>query len=174
MNFIDIKLKPKEERRILNGHHWIFSNEIENLDSSAAPGSLCRILRADGEVLGTGIFNPHSLIAVRLIKRGPEPLEKNFVFESLDKAYAYRKELGVKKYGRMCYGEADSMPGLVIDRYGDVLVIDVLTAGMETLKDDITAAVKKIYKPAGIFYRNDSSFRTLENLPLAPAHSTNS
>ncbi len=168
MNLIDIKLKLKEEKRLLNGHHWIFSNEIENLDSSITPGALCRVLNADNKVQGYGYFNPHSLIAVRIIKRGAEPLSEDFVMENLDKAYSYRKELGVKKYGRMCYGEADAMPGLVIDRYGDILVIDILTAGMEMLKEEITKAVKKIYKPTGIFYRNDSHFRTLENLPLAP------
>lgn len=165
---IEIKLKRKEEKRLLNGHFWVFSNEIENLDTSVTPGTIVRVLNSEDKVLGTGMFNPHSLIAVRMIKKGEEPLSENFVFEHLDTAFNYRKEIGVRKYGRMCYGEADGMPGLVIDRYGDVVVADILTAGMELLKDDITAAIKKLFKPKGILYRNDSNFRTLENLPVTP------
>ncbi|MDR0291481.1 MAG: class I SAM-dependent rRNA methyltransferase [Elusimicrobium sp.] len=165
---IDIKLKPKEDRRVRAGHLWIFSNEIENLDKTAAPGALCRIINAEGVTVGHGYFNPNSLIAARILKRGPEPLEEDFIFNAIDNAYAYRKEGGVRKYGRMVYGEADMLPGLVIDRYGDVLSVDILTAGMENLKKEITAALKKIFKPTGIFYRNDNNFRVMENLPTEP------
>ena len=118
----EIKLKPKEQRRIAAGHYWIFSNEIDGLDSSADPGELVRVLDSEGNTVGTGFFNPHSLIAVRLVQKGPQPLAEDFIFQNLDAAYEYRKELGVRKYGRMCYGESDAMPGLVVDRYGDVLV----------------------------------------------------
>lgn len=165
---IEITLKPKEERRIAAGHYWIFSNEIDQLDTSIEPGSMVRVKDSVGKPVGIGFFNPHSLISVRLIVKGAEELSEDFVFEKLDAAFAYRKEIGVRKYGRMCYGEADGMPGLVVDRYGDVLVVDVLTAGMEKLKDQITAALKKIFKPVGIFYRNDSSFRALEGLSNTP------
>ncbi|MGB2579968.1 23S rRNA (cytosine1962-C5)-methyltransferase [Elusimicrobium simillimum] len=163
---IDIKLKAREEKRVSAGHLWIFSNEIENLDKTAQPGTLCRVLSSDGRTVGHGYFNPATLIAVRLLKRGPEPLEDDFIFEYIDNAYTYRKEIGIRKYGRMVYGEADMLPGLVIDRYNDILVIDILTAGMELLKDDILKAVKKIFKPKGVLLRNDNSFRAMENLPL--------
>lgn len=164
----EIKLKPKEHRRIEAGHCWIFSNEIDGLDTAIEPGTLVRVLDSEGHCVGTGFFNPHSLIAVRMVQKGPEPLPEDFIFQNLDKAYDYRKEIGVRKYGRMCYGESDHMPGLVIDRYGDVLVIDVLTAGMEKLKPEITQAVQKIFKPKGIYYKNDSSFRALEGLGSTP------
>lgn len=85
--------------------------------------------------------------------KGEGELPEDFVFENIDNAYAYRKEIGVRKYGRMCYGEADNMPGLVIDRYGDILVIDVLTAGMEKLKPEITKAVQKILSPKAFITR---------------------
>lgn len=165
---IDITLKPKEQRRIAAGHYWIFSNEIAKLDTSIEPGTLVRVLDSDGNQVGTGFFNPHSLIAVRLVQKGPEALAENFIFEHLDIAYDYRKEIGIRKYGRMCYGESDQMPGLIVDRYGDVLVAEILTAGMEKQKDAITAALKKIYKPKGILYRADSAFRTLEGLGNTP------
>ena len=165
---IQITLKAKEERRLLAGHWWVFSNEIDGLDTSIEPGSLVRVISHEGKQVGIGFFNPHSLIAVRLLMKGEGELPEDFVFENIDNAYAYRKEIDVRKYGRMCYGEADNIPGLVIDRYGDILVIDVLTAGMEKLKPEITKAVQKIFKPKGIYYKNDSAFRSLEGLTNTP------
>ena len=164
----EIKLKAKEERRLNAGHWWIFSNEIDGLDTSIDPGTLVRVLAHDGKQVGFGYFNPHSLISVRLLRKGEGELPENFIFENLDNAYDRRKAIGVRKYGRMCYGEADNLPGLVVDRYGDVLVADVLTAGMEKLKPQITKALQKIFKPAGIYYKNDSSFRALEGLTNTP------
>ena len=149
-----IKLKAKEERRLKAGHWWVFSNEIDGLDTSIEPGTLVRVLASDGTQAGIGTFNPHSLIAVRLLHKGEGDLPEDFVFEKLDEAYTRRKEIGVRKYGRMCYGEGDTMPGLVVDRYGDILVVDVLTAGMELLKPQITKALQKIFKPKGIYYKN--------------------
>ena len=163
-----IQLKAKEERRLKAGHWWVFSNEIDGLDTSLEPGTLVRVLASDGTQVGIGTFNPHSLIAVRLLQKGPEELSEDFVFEKLDEAYTRRKEIGVRKYGRMCYGEGDNLPGLVVDRYGDVLVVDILTAGMELLKPQITKALKKIFKPQGIYYKNDSAFRALEGLTNTP------
>ena len=165
---LSIQLKPKEERRLNAGHWWVFSNEINGLDTSIEPGTLVRVLSSDGTQVGIGTFNPHSLIAVRLLQKGEGDLPEDFVFEKLDEAYTRRKEIGVRKYGRMCYGEGDNMPGLVVDRYGDILVVDVLTAGMELLKPQITKALKKIFKPAGIYYKNDSAFRALEGLTNTP------
>ncbi|MBR4355919.1 MAG: class I SAM-dependent rRNA methyltransferase [Elusimicrobiaceae bacterium] len=164
----EIKLKAKEERRLKAGHWWVFSNEIDGLDTSVEPGTLVRVLASDGTQVGIGTFNPHSLIAVRLLQKGEEPLAEDFIFEKLDEAYTRRKEIGVRKYGRMCYGEGDNLPGLVIDRYGDVLVADILTAGMELLKPQITKALQKIFKPKGIYYKNDSAFRALEGLTNTP------
>lgn len=165
---LEIKLKPKEERRLKAGHWWVFSNEIDGLDTSVAPGTLVRVLASDGAQAGIGTFNPHSLIAVRLLHKGEGNLPEDFIFEKLDNAYTRRKEIGVRKYGRMCYGEGDNLPGLVVDRYGDILVVDVLTAGMELLKPQITKALQKIYKPKGIYYKNDSAFRALEGLTNTP------
>lgn len=165
---LEIKLKPKEERRLKAGHWWVFSNEIDKLDTSIEPGTLVRVRASDGTQVGIGTFNPHSLIAVRLLQKGEGDLPEDFIFEKLDDAYTRRKEIGVRKYGRMCYGEGDNLPGLVVDRYGDILVVDVLTAGMELLKPQITKALQKIFKPTGIYYKNDSSFRALEGLTNTP------
>lgn len=165
---ITLKLKQKEEHRIKNGHYWIFSNELEKVDTSIKAGTVVRFESARGEVLGIGFFNPHSLISGRLIVKGEEELSKHFIFEFLDNAYSYRKELGLRKFGRMCYGESDGLPGLIIDRYGDYLAIDIHSAGMELLKEDILSACKKLFKPKGILFKNESTFRALEGLTQAP------
>jgi len=102
----EIKLKIKEERRIQAGHWWIFSNEIDGLDTSIEPGTLVRVMSHEGKQVGIGLFNPHSLIAVRLLLKGEGELAEDFVFENIDDAYTRRKEIGVRKCGRMCYGEA--------------------------------------------------------------------
>lgn len=164
----EVKLKAKEEHRINKGHYWVFSNELDNVDTAIKAGSIVKVTDFRGNVLGTGFFNPHSLIAVRLITKGKEALPKDYIFEYIDNAYTYRKQFGIRKYGRMCYSESDGLPGLVIDRYGDYIVIEILTAGMEALKEEITSAVKKIFKPKGIVFKNDSSFRALEGLSDTP------
>ncbi len=164
----ELKLKAKEEHRLNKGHYWVFSNELEKVDTTIPAGTIVRLIGSRGETLGTGFYNPHSLISIRLITKGAGELHKDFIFENLDAAFTYRKQFGIRKYGRMCFGEADFLPGLTVDRYGDYLVIDILTAGMELLKDDIVKACQKIFKPKGILIRNDSPFRTLEGLPLEP------
>lgn len=164
----EIRIKAKEEHRINKGHCWIFSNELEKVDTTITPGSIVRVLDSKGQVIGTAFFNPHSLISARIIARGEKPLEKDFLFERMDNAYSYRKQFGVRRFGRMVYGEADGLPGLVIDRYGDYLVIDILTAGMESLKSDVKEAANKIFKLKGMVFKNDSSFRILEGLSGGP------
>jgi 23S rRNA (cytosine1962-C5)-methyltransferase len=163
-----LRLKSKEEHRLNKGHYWVFSNELEKADTSIPKGSIARITDSRGNALGTGFYNPNSLIAARLITKGDAPLNEDFIFENLDAAFSYRKQFGVRKYGRMCFGEADFLPGLVIDRYGDYLVIDVLTAGMELLKGDILSACRKLFKPKGVLFKNDSPFRLLEGLSQSP------
>ena len=88
---IEIKLKAKEERRLAAGHYWVFSNEIDGLDTSIEPGTLVRVMTHDGRQAGIGCFNPHSLISVRLLKKGEGDLPEDFVFEALDTANGYRQ-----------------------------------------------------------------------------------
>jgi len=160
-----LKLKFSGERRLRQGHPWIFSNELEKIDRTASPGEICEVRLASGEPAGIGFFNPHSLIAVRLLKTGVQPLEENFVGARLKKALAYRGELDGGS-GRVFFGESDGLPGLVVDKYGDILVAEIISAGAELLKDEITAQLRVLYKPAGIYYRNTHEFRTLEGMKL--------
>ena len=161
---IRINLKKSALRRLENGHTWIFSNDLENVDTSIPAGTICRAIRPDGGTAGRGFFNPRSLIAIRLLQKGKNILSDNFIEERILAALEYRRSMEIEKYCRLVFSESDGLPGLIIDRYGDVFVIEILCAGMEMLKDKITEAVAKIFSPAAIHYRCTSRFRELEGL----------
>ena len=159
-----MKLKREALRRRALGHAWIFSNELEMVDTSIAPGTICGLLYPDGKPAGIGFFNPKSLIAVRLLAQNTLELPADFIKERLAAALAYRETLGVDRACRICFGESDGLPGLVVDRYGDSVVVELLSAGMELLKAEITAALIDLLRPRGIFYKNTHQFRELEGL----------
>jgi len=161
-----LKLKFSGERRLRQGHPWIFSNELEKIDKTIPAGEICGVMLNSGAPAGVGFFNPHSLIAVRLLKTGTLELEEDFVPARLRRAMEYRKSLGIVENGRMFFGESDGLPGLVVDKYADILVAEIISAGAELLKDEITRHLRAIYKPRGIYYRNTHEFRKLESLKL--------
>lgn len=164
--FKTLKLKYSGERRLRQGHPWIFSNELEKIDKTINPGEICGVTLASGAPAGVGFFNPHSLIAVRLLTTGTLELEQDFVLKRLKNALEYRRDIGVSGSGRMCFGESDGLPGLVVDKYADILVAEIVSAGAELLKDEITRHLRFLYKPAGLLYRNTHEFRNLEGLKL--------
>ena len=159
-----MKLKREALRRRALGHAWVFSNELETIDTAIAPGTICGLLYPDGKPAGIGFFNPKSLIAVRLLAQNTLELPEDFIKERLAAALAYRETLGVDRACRLCFGESDGLPGLVVDRYGDSVVVELLSAGMELLKAEITAALIDLLRPRGVFYKNTHQFRELEGL----------
>ena len=177
-------LKKGEERRLRTGHTWVFSNEVDIVRSplkNFEPGQLVVIHGSNDKPLGTGFINPHSLICARLISRDLDHvLGKSLLIHRINVAQALRDRLFKEPYYRLVYGDSDGLPGLIVDRYGSVCVVQVNTAGMERVKDDILAALHKTVKPDTIIFRNDSSARELEGLPeytevaygMAPDHLT--
>jgi 23S rRNA (cytosine1962-C5)-methyltransferase len=163
-----LKLKRGEDRRIRSGHLWIFSNEIDN---AATPltgfsvGARARVLSDRDQFLGHAYVNPHALICARIMGRdAAQPLDRALIESRLEVALALRERLSRAPYYRLVFGESDQLPGLVLDRYGDVLVGQIATAGMEALKADVEAAVKEVLHPVGLFWKNDSGARDLEHL----------
>lgn len=163
-----LRLKKNEERRLRAGHLWIYSNEIDTAKTPLTgfePGQRVLIEAANGKALGTGYVNPHSLICARLVSRDPAHiLDRSLLVHRLNIALALRERLYPKPYYRLVHGEGDALPGLVVDRYADVLVVQLTTAGMEAARDAVIAALDKVLKPKGILLRNDSSIRALEGL----------
>jgi len=167
-----LRLKKNEERRLKAGHLWVYSNEIDITQTPLKdfePGSLVNIEDARGHSLGTGYVNPHSLISARLISRDPRyVLDQSLITHRLNIALSLREQCFSQPYYRLVHGEADGLPGLVVDRFGDVLVAQITTAGMEHQKQAIVAALEKVIKPTTnslcIVLRNDSPSRQPEEL----------
>ncbi len=163
-----LRLKRGEERRILAGHPWVFSNEIDESTPLRAfsPGQSARIESHRGQFLGHAYVNPHALICARIVSRdASRPIDRALIEERLGGALRLRERLYREPYYRLVFGESDGLPGLVLDRYADLLVGQIATAGMEALRGTIEAAVRERLAPAGLFWKNDSGARLLENLP---------
>lgn len=163
-----LRLKRGEERRLRAGHSWVFSNEIDT-DATPlkgfAPGDPVLIEAASGKPVGWGYVNPHSLIAARLISRdGDQPFSQVLVEQRLRTARVLRDSYYAEPYYRAVFGESDGLPGLVVDRFGDYLVLQVTTAGMERETETLLAALQSVYDPKAILLRNDSAIRELEGL----------
>jgi 23S rRNA (cytosine1962-C5)-methyltransferase len=164
-----LRLKRGEERRLASGHLWVFSNEVDTERSpltAFAPGALAELRSYRDAFLGYVCVNPHALICARILSRAADlPVSRALIEQRLTAALALRERLGDARYGRWVFGESDLLPGLVLDRYGDLVVGQIATAGMEALKDDIEAAVRQVLNPRGLFWKNDSAARDLEHLP---------
>jgi 23S rRNA (cytosine1962-C5)-methyltransferase len=163
-----LRLKKQEERRLRAGHLWIYSNEVDATATPLgqfAPGQAVVIEAHNGKPLGSGYVNPHSLICARLVSRDPaQHLDRSLLVHRLNVALSLRERLFAAPFYRLVYGEADGLPGLVVDRYGDVLVAQFTTAGMELARDAVLAALDKVLKPRAVLLRNDGSTRELEGL----------
>lgn len=162
-----ITLKPKEHHRVVGGHQWIFSNEIQDIQGEAATGDVVTVLRNDGMPLGKGFYNPHSLIAVRLLSRKEEPIDFGFFKSRFETAFKHRLHLfSDSKTFRIVNGESDFLPGLIIDRYGPVVVVQIVSAGMERLKTLIYDVIESVLKPSAIYEKNETHLRDLEQIPI--------
>ena len=163
-----IRLKPGHERRLKSGSPWAFSNEIEMRPAyrSLPPGAPVRLEGDDGWRFGTFAFNPHSLIAARLLDRDPDAaIDADWVRKRIEQAAALRARVTDSLYHRLVHAEADRLPGLIIDRYNDVFVLQANTAGMDRLTAEIVAGLQALFRPRAIVARNDSPVRALEGLP---------
>src|SRR5688572_9027551 len=161
-------LKPREERRLQAGHLWVFSNEVDTAATPLtgfAPGAHAAVRSSGDRFLGYAYVNPKTLISARLVGRDPDyPPGKSLLVHRLKVALALRERLHAAPYYRLAYGEGDFLPGLVIDRYGDVLVGQLNTAGMDAMKPDVEEALVKVLPPAALLWKNDSPMRELEGL----------
>jgi 23S rRNA (cytosine1962-C5)-methyltransferase len=165
----ELRLKHREDRRITAGHLWIFSNEVDTARTPLtgfAMGAHCRVIGDKDRFLGYAYVNPHALICARVLGRDPlHPPGKPLFVHRLQVALALRERLYATPFYRLAYGESDGLPGLVLDRYGDVIVGQIGTAGMEAMKPELLAAIDKVIGPSTVIWKNDSGARELEGLP---------
>ncbi len=162
-----IRLLPGHDKRVALGHPWVFSNEIV-MDTAAkalSAGILVNLVTANGKQLGVATFNPHSLIAARILHRDAAArIGEDFFATRLERALTLRRRLYDAPYYRLVHAEADGLPGVIVDRFGDVLSCQINTAGMARLEDELLGALKKVLNPTAIVLRNDTAARALEGL----------
>jgi 23S rRNA (cytosine1962-C5)-methyltransferase len=162
-------LKKGEDARLRAGHAWVFSNEVDVKRTPLTgfrPGDPAVVIDHAGKAIGIAYVNPNALICARLVARGlRHPLDRSLIVHRLNVALGLRERLYDRPHYRLVYGESDGLPGLVLDRFGDVVVGQIATAGMERLKDAVAEAVTKVVKPACMVWKNAGSVRAMEDLP---------
>lgn len=163
-----IILKKNADRRVRKGHLWIFSNEIGSPPvSELEPGSIHEVYNAGKDFIGMAYANSRSLIAARILSRRKRPIDRAFLEERIGAAAEFRKRVLVDREAyRLIFSESDLLPGLIADQYRDLLVVQSLTAGMDSLLDEVVSVLAETMKPDGIYLRNDSPVRELEGVSL--------
>ncbi len=159
-----VKLGQKEERRILRGHPWVFSNELLQPVGEFSPGEVVDVLDFSGRFLGRGYINPHTLITVRILTRKQEEIDSEFFRRKISAARTLRTMLGFGDSFRAVFSEGDGIPGLIVDKYADTLVVQSSTAGIDRMLENIISALKDEYSPQTIVLRNDTASREIEGL----------
>jgi 23S rRNA (cytosine1962-C5)-methyltransferase len=169
MTLPPLRLKKGEDRRLRAGHLWVFSNEVDVQHTPLTafdPGAPVEVQDSRGAPLGSAYVNPHSLICARLVSRDPRrALDRDLLRDRLERALALREMLFQgEPFYRLAFGEGDGLPGLVVDRFGEVLVAQITTAGMERLREDVVGVLDEVLRPSAILLRNDTASRSLEGL----------
>lgn len=159
-------LRKKIGDRIINGHPWIFGNELGDTEGTADAGDIVEVYSYNGSFVGKGYYNPASQIRVRLLTRDKnEEINDEFFYKTIKSAWEYRQQIGYVENCRLIFGEADQLPALIIDKFNDYFVIQTLALGIDKWKGAIVAAIEKIFSPKGIYERNDVPVRELEGMP---------
>lgn len=160
-----IYLKKNEEKRLLGGHSWVYANEVAKIEGKDKNGSLASVYSFNGRFIGKGYINHASKILVRLFIRGDGVDDKQFYQDRIKAANDYRTKLGYDNCYRMVFAEADDLPALIIDRYGDYIVMQCLSLGIDMRKKLICECLVELFNPKGIYERSDVAVRKKEGLP---------
>jgi 23S rRNA (cytosine1962-C5)-methyltransferase len=160
-----VYLRRKINPRVVNGHSWIFNNEVEKVDGEVQGGEIVEVFTHDKKFVGKGYINPKSQILVRLLTRNKaDEINDDYFLQQVKKCWAYRQQLGYTENCRLVFGEADSLPQLIIDKFNDYFVIQTLALGIDVWKPAIVKALNTVFTPKGIYERNDVPVRELEGL----------
>ena len=159
-----VYLNKKINPRIAQGHHWVYNNEVDRIAGPIEPGDIVEVYFFDGQLAGRGYINPNSQIIIRLLTRKREEIDPAFFHKKIKEAWAYRQKMGYVENCRLVFGEADGIPALIIDKFNDYFVLQTLSLGIEKWKESIVAAINDIFKPKGIYERNDVPVRELEGM----------
>lgn len=162
-----VYLKKKKDARVRAGHAWVYANEAERIEGKGKNGELATVYDSEGRFLGKGYINHLSKILVRIFIREPQGKATKDLFRArISAADAYRRSLGYTDCYRMVFGEADDLPALIVDKYHDLLSVQILSLGMEQNKAMIVEVLCELFSPRGIYERSDAAVREKEGLPL--------
>src|SRR5262245_9607400 len=158
-----VVIKPRGEERLRGGHPWIYRADVA--DVRAAAGDIVVVKGARGRVVGSALYSDRSQIALRVLTEGEQPADAALIRSRIEAAIAFRQSLDIDATAyRLVHGEADRLPSLIVDRYGDCLVVQTLSQGMDRLMADVVETLTGLLRPRGIVARNDPRARTLEGL----------
>jgi 23S rRNA (cytosine1962-C5)-methyltransferase len=161
-----VYLKRKISPRVANGHPWVFANEVERIDGDVQGGDIVELFTHDKKFVGKGYINPKSQILVRLLTRSKnDTINEAYFIERIRQCWEYRQKIGYTENCRLVFGEADSLPQLIIDKFNDYFVIQTLALGIDVWKPALVKALNTVFQPKGIYERNDVPVRELEGLP---------
>ena len=160
---MNIYLRRGREQRVLGGHPWVFRSDIEREDG-AADGLPVRVLTSAGRFLAMAVYNPRSQISLRILSRRDEPIDGAFIRGRVRRALDYRRRFADLNSCRLIFAESDGLPAVIADKFGDVIVVQILCLGMERFKGDIVDALAQELSPRGVYERNDVPVRELEGL----------
>jgi 23S rRNA (cytosine1962-C5)-methyltransferase len=153
-----------KEIRVFGGHPWVFLSDIARVDGEDAAGNVVRVESSRGQFLAMAVYNPRSQIALRILSRREETIDRAWIFARVQRALDYRRRFADLKSCRMIFAESDGLPAVIADAFGDVIVLQVLCLGMERFKKDVADALVEALHPMGIYERNDVPVRELEGL----------
>ena len=159
-----VTLRKTRETRVRGGHPWIYASEIENVEGDFENGDVVEVCDFRGKFIGRGFYNPQSQISLRILTRNDEPCDRAFFERRVRDAWEYRKLLCDPESCRLIYSESDFLPGLVVDKFGDILVLQSLSLGIERVKDMLCDILMEVVQPRGIWERSDVPVRRLEGL----------
>lgn len=159
-----VYLKKNEEKRIVAGHSWVYANEVSKIEGKDKNGSLASVYSYDGRYIGKGYINHASKILVRIFIRNEQLDDAEYYLNAIKAANDYRLKLGYQSCYRVVFGEADRLPALIVDKYGDILVMQCLSLGIDQRKEMLTDCLVKIFNPKGIYERSDVAIRKKEGL----------
>lgn len=155
-----------KEQRVFSGHPWVFRSDIARVEGENAEGDVVRVASDRGQFLAMAVYNPLSQIALRVLSRREQTIDRAWIFDRIERALSYRRLFADLRSCRLLFAESDGLPAVIADAFGDVIVLQVLCRGMERFKRDIVDALVEALHPVGVYERNDVPVRALEGLPL--------
>ncbi|MBR5380049.1 MAG: class I SAM-dependent rRNA methyltransferase [Clostridia bacterium] len=159
-------LKPTRESRVRGGHPWVFSSDVIDVQGAFEPGDVVDVYSSKDTFMGRAFYNPASQIALRMLTHRDEKIDEAFFRRRVETAWEYRRQFCDPESCRLIFSESDFLPGLIVDKFSDMLVVQSMSLGIERWKDALVNILADVVKPRGIYERSDVPVRRLEGMEM--------